>query len=354
MFVYYFAFIITILIQFIPVKSDKQYLIRVCFSFVPIFLIGALRADWTDYESYITEFEMAHSMYTSISQASEHSEIGYMILNSIIPTWRLFLIITSAFTCFGFGAVIYKCIPPKYNWLAFLLFFLASDKTLFFMYSGIRNALAISIMCISFPLIRDRKWLPYFLLTGLAMTLHTSAILFMPLAFLAGGSHQMTKKESWLWISIMIALQAVSLDGIFGQATSLISIYFDRYAQDALIIEDLGDTRSLLIRFVVIVFMGVFLWFMRNTELSKTENSVCRLALLYSISYLLGAMQGRLTQCYVIFFISAVCVLCGKWKQKQLRLVFLAFVIAYLAFALFAVFMHTESFQEYVPYKSII
>ena len=72
--VYFLVFIVTLLIQFIPVNSDRQYLRRVILTFIPIFLFGALRVDFgLDYLAYETEYEWAHTL----------DSIGYSITISM-------------------------------------------------------------------------------------------------------------------------------------------------------------------------------------------------------------------------------------------------------------------------------
>lgn len=354
MFIYYLVFLITLLIQLLPANTNRQYLRRAAITFIPVFFIGALRAEWADYNAYLIEFEMAHRWIHDIQNASEHSETGYMIINSIIPTWRLFLIITSAFTCLGFVWVMYKCVPPRMSWLMVVLFFLASDKTIFFMYSGIRNAIAIAIMCLSIMFITNKKWIPYFALTALATTIHTSAILFMPVAFLLGRNVKMTKRESWIWIGTMLVFQVISMNVLFEQATLFASSFIDRYSEMVEHAEELGDTRTLLMRFVTAVFVCTIVWFMRETELTKTENAVGRIALIYSMAPLLGSLHGRLAQCYILFFISTVCFMMLKWKRKEVKILFCGFVIMYLWFGLFKVFMRSELIDLFIPYKSIL
>ena len=350
---YYIIFLVTLLIQFIRVDNDKQYLRRVVFTFIPLFLLGALRANWNDYNEYEAIFNEAHRWIGNIGFASEHSEYGYLILNSIIPTWRLFLILTSAFSCLGFGYVFYKSIPPKMGWLAVVLFFLAGDKTVFFMYGGIRNALAIAIFCLSLEIIQERRWILYLILTVLAMQFHTSAVLFMPLAFVVGFSNQMSKKEAWIWITVMLVLQFISLNSVFDDVTDFVSLNLDRYSGYATKIEEIGDTRSILIRFVSAVFVLMFVWFMRTTELSKVENVTCRIALLYSMAHLLGALNFRLSQCYIIFFVAGVSILLFKWKRRIVPILFTLLVLAYLWFAFFRVYMQSDNFDVLRTYQSV-
>ena len=350
--VYLIVFVLTLLCQFIPVRDSKEYKIRLFFTFLPLFVYGAIRVNYgLDYESYETIFNEAH-LWTDYTSASEHAETGYLLLNRLIPTWRLFLILTSALVCFAYGVVFYHCIPQKITWLAILLLFLAGDKCIFFMFSGIRNAIAISLMLLAFPLIKNRRIVLFILITLLAMQFHTSAIFFLPLAYFVGINKQMTKREAFIWIVSMIVLQIVSLDVLFEQTSFIVSNYFEKYLTYAEKAEQLGDTRTFLIRLAVTVFVCVISWFMRTTVLTRSENTICRLALLYSLTALMGALNIRSAQYYGLFFIVCSVIIFFKWKHMDKKIIYLSFVFLYLSYAFFIVFMQGQYFP-YDIYESI-
>lgn len=348
---YYLVFIVTLLCQLIPVKDDKSYKVRLFFTFLPLFLFGALRVDFgLDYAEYELDFYWAH--HGSVFDVSEQSEYGYTLLTKIIPSWRLFLIITSAFICLAYGTLFYRCITPQKSWLAICLLFITGNFSIFFMFSGIRNAIAIAIMILAFPLIRDRKIIPYLGLTILALSFHTSAVFFMPLAYFLGFNKPMSKKEAKSWIITMFVLQIIPLDWLIQRVVPFVNLYFDRYNTYARTAAELGDTRSLLVRFTIIVFTMVIVRFMRATDLNKNENSICRLALLFSMCGLLGSLNMRMIQCYIMFFVCGNTVLISKWKEKDLRLVYTAFLFLYFGYSFFKVFMGSPYFT-YRTYHSV-
>lgn len=350
---YLAVFIVTLIIQFIPIHNEKGYRWRVFFTFIPLFLYGALRIDFgLDYYAYEDIYNMSH-YWINIKNASEHSELGYVLLNSIIPTWRLFLIVTSAFTCLAYSIVFYRCVPQQNSWLAICLFFLAGDKSVFFMFSGLRNAIVITILLLSISLIRDRKLILYFVLIYLAVQIHTSSLLFMPLAYFLCRNKPMQKFEAILWISIMLILQVISLDSIFESTTIIVDQYFDRYSIYAERIEEIGDTRSLVIRFAVMLLVIGMVWFMRTSELAGHENVICRGALLFAMSYLLGALSMRIPQCFILFFVIGVVIMMNRWKQKLVAYSYLLFSLSFLGYSFFIVWMQNDNFPYHI-YHSII
>lgn len=350
--VYLIVFVLTLLCQFIPAKNEKGYKTRLFLTFLPLFIYGAIRVNYgLDYEEYERMFYVSH-MWSSLTDASEHAETGYLFLNRLVPTWRLFLILTSALVCISYGVFFYHCISPNITWLAIILLFLAGDKCIFFMFSGIRNAIAISLMMLAFPLIKNRKIVLYFLVAILAMQFHTSAIVFLPIAYFVGMNKQMTKREAIIWIVSMIILQFISLNVLFEQTSLFVDNYLDRYSTYAENAEQLGDTRTPLIKFAVAVFVCVIVWFMRTNKLETTENSVCRLALLYSMTGLLGALNMRSAQYFGLFFVIGTVVMYSKWKPGIEKQAYLIFVLLYLGYAFFNVFMQGQYFP-YQVYESI-
>lgn len=350
--IYFLVFIITLFIQFVPVKSDKQYLRRIIITFIPLFLFGALRVNFgLDYPTYEAEFLAAHK-YNDLTEISEHSEIGYILLERMIPSWRLLLVFTSAFTCIAYICVFYKCIPSRYSWVAICLLFLAGDKTIFFQFSGIRNAIAIAIMLLAFPLLRDRKFIPYLGMSLLAMCFHTSAIIFMPIFYFVCNNEDMKKKEAWIWVIAMFLLQIIDLGLLFEQVTGFVNTYFDRYnhyAEEAL---EQGDVRSPLIRCFIAFFVLMSVWFMRTTKLNKDENILCRMSLLYIFAYLLGALNLRISQYLGFTFVCGLTILLSKWHLKTEKNIFCIVTFVYLFYAFFIVWMGRPSFP-YHTYHSI-
>ena len=352
--IYYLLFFITIFIQFaVSAKNDKEYLRRTIITFIPLFLFGALRVDFGyDYPTYEAEFHLAHSSQ-NLWDISEHSETGYVILERIVPTWRLLIILTSALTCISYIFVFYKCIPPKYSWLAIFLLFLAGDKTIFFQFSGIRNAIVIAIMYLSFSLIRDRKWILLGLLTALGTTIHTSAILFIPIVFLICTNKEMTKREAWIWIISMVVLQAVSLNAVFDQVINVVGLYLDRYSAYAEFAEEIGDNRTFLLRSFCAVFVVLIVYCMRHTKLNKEENVICRMALIFVFSFLLGSLNLRMPQFFGFAFVAGSTIVVSKWRDEFLRLGYLSLTILFLAYSFFIAYVLQPGFP-YRVYHSIL
>ena len=155
--VYWLVAFWAFLVQFFPVKSDKQYWWRTVITFIPLFLFMGLRKDYgIDEGVYHVFFDAVHRA-KNIFTVSDHMEVGYAVLNKIMPTYQILVAFSSFLTCWAYSYLIYRFIPKNYSWLAIVLLFLNPSITVYFMISGIRNGLAASILILSCYYIEKRK-----------------------------------------------------------------------------------------------------------------------------------------------------------------------------------------------------
>lgn len=346
--VYLGMFVVMFLIQFIPVQSARGYDIRLFFTFLILFLYGAFRVDYgLDYDSYELLFENINA-----GNLDSRIEIGYTFLNQILPSFRLVLIVTSAFTCIAYFYLFRLVIPSNWTWLAILLFFLAGNYTIFFMFSGIRNAISVAIMIFSIGLIRDRKWWWYLIVVAIASCFHISSLLFMTLAYLP-ISKRITNIQVFLWISIVALLIVLPSSFMFNLGSTLISGYFDMYSiymDNAMV---LGDTRSILTLCSSIYMFSYSIIFLMYNNLRPTENTILYLSMLFILAPLLGALNFRFTHCFAPFFVVAMVVIFRTGKNNIWKYIYLCFVLAYLGYSFFQVFMKGYYFT-YWGYNSLL
>jgi len=152
---YYLVFLLTLLIQLHPVKSNADYKKRLFFTFLPLFLFGALRVDFgNDYLGYEHYYYSVHS-FSELFNIDKHMEKGYALLNLVMPSFRSLLVLTSLLMCFSYATLFYKFVQPKYNWLAILLLFLSGDKTIFFVLASMRNGMTVSLLILSLSFIQN-------------------------------------------------------------------------------------------------------------------------------------------------------------------------------------------------------
>lgn len=101
-----------------------------------------------------------------------------------VPNYNTFFLILAAFQlwCLIFT---FRRYSPNY-WISIFMF-IASTDYLSWMFNGIRQFTAVCITFAAFPLLVDRKYIRFTLMTLLAYTFHASALLMLPLAYIMQG-----------------------------------------------------------------------------------------------------------------------------------------------------------------------
>lgn len=167
------------------VKNRRTIWVITC---ILLTIIVGLRSYRTgnDTIQYVTRFlSLRGRTYTDIGMMN-YRDIGfYYFIRSIgiitsSPT--IFLLITSFFTLMGVFDITYR----NSDYPILVLFFYITLGNYLFLFTGIRQALAMSICLISVRFIEKHRFVPFALLVYLASTMHHSALIFLPSYFLAG------------------------------------------------------------------------------------------------------------------------------------------------------------------------
>lgn len=348
--VYYFVIILTfILCKYIKVPENdlKAYTIKVIWVFMPIMIYGALRYDFgNDYWQYEMWYNQWHRYMTEVD-SDEHAEVGYQWLNMIMPTWQSLLILVSGSVVAAYMLLYSKYVDPKVLMVAVFFTMLYPDQCFFLQFISMRCGLAIAGVYMSLPLIIKRK---YLLLIPLAFGLslfHTSAILFLPLAVIVGQSLALTKKEIYVWFGIVVVTIFMSQSTLINYVTPfLMSDQFESYRTHYLE----ADSHASILNGTANVILGYFIvsWAWRNRRvLTKAQNVIWRLSLLYLMCPFLGALgRTRMTFYYIPFYIITITYLMNdKWPAKWQKTVFITLAVAVMLYATFVVWMNNPYFR---------
>ncbi len=351
---YYLVFFLMLMLSlFIEAKTDKQWRWKLFWTFLPLFIYAAIRVDYgNDYSSYEELFNHIHS-YSGFELDSDlHAELGYQLLNRLIPSYRLLLVLSAFLFSFSLAVFGYNYIPKKYLWLAIIFVFLNPEKNVFGVLVGIRNGLVISTFLLSFVLIQKRKWWQFAaVIIGLSF-IHTSALLFLPIAYIVGSNRQFKERETLIWIGVAIALLFFSTSQLAEYINILLNNeYIDRYQT---YFEDSGH-RGWLMVFASVVFLALYIiYFQTRREAQRPkDNSLIRMGILYSITMLLGSLSIRASYFYDMFLIgSAVTIFSDKKAPEWLRYAVVFLVIATSFFSM-RIWMNSE-WWDHGTYHSLI
>lgn len=347
--IYWTIAILTVLINLFPVKKEKHHF-RLFVSIIPLFLYGALRVDFgLDYNGYEDFFNDVKSFgYDS----NNRMEIGYSYLNQFLPSFRSLLILQSLLLSVAYYYLFRWYVPVKWTWLGFLLLFLNGQFTVFFMLSGIRNGIAISIFILSTIFIQKRKIVPFAVLVFVAYLFHNSVIMFAPIAYFVANGKSITKRSIIVWLSIMVFLSIASATVVLDYVDIFITTYFDRYSSYVEFAKEQGKGAGFLVTVFSLIVSAIVLLLIKNKKLTSIENMIVRLTLLFFIAYLLGPLNMRMSQYFASFFVIGSVLMAYRGSNRFLKLSYFSVLFVYLLYALKVWF--ESPYFSYDTYHSIL
>jgi hypothetical protein len=338
MIIYWFLFSVIIILQFIPTTTNRGNKSKLIVSFLLMFIYMAIRGGFAnDYEAYEEIFMESHKFkFNEVSGGNiEH---GFLILNKILPSYRVLLVLLSAFTCYTYYILFHKYILPKYYSLGFALMAISGGYMLFFQMSGLRNAIAINILALSIPFVKDRKIIPYLGLMALAYFFHNSILLFMPLVYFVSTPRASKSRDIVVWALASLFFIAISTTSLIDNISPLVNLYFDKYAvytEDAKAFK----TGSSLILYLYVVIMIVLTFILSKDILLENDNIILKNSLLFILALLLGSLNFRMSQYFAPYLVVATAVVMSRVKNPVLKYTYL---ICNVIFLLYSFYIFTE------------
>lgn len=355
--VYYLVFVITLILsKILPSHNDREYLRKMIILFIPLFIYAALRVNFgNDYKTYVDEYLLLKK--GADIDNTRHMEIGFQYLLQYSPSWRLVVIINSIVFCLSWIVLYYKNVANKYLSFALFLMFLAGNFTIFIPLATIRNGFTIGIMMLSFPLIVQRKYVYVLIIAYLGSLLHTSILMFLPLALIIGYTKELTKREAWIWAITLFVLFASSNSAVMDVFQPLILRYFGNYELVLNVMNSYMHDSILVNIANLMLFVCVILFFYKyRSSFSKAENSYFRLGLVYLFCSFLGALGSSRMQSYFLpfFLLILVKMFSVRWKDHHvLKMSFFLFVIVYYLYRFFYVWQWNNPYFAFEEYQSI-
>jgi hypothetical protein len=322
------------------------------FSFGLLFLYAFLRTSGLDYFTYEEAFYEIKEYYGR-SGFDMRMETGYVLLNYIMPSYRFLLLFLSAFTCLTYFLLFRKFIPYNYYWLGFVLLALSGDKMFLFQLSGLRNAIAINIMTLSFPYIVERKFMLYLALTFLSFFFHNSVLFFMPLSYFVATPNKFQKRDMYIWSAFFLFFIGVSSTTLIDYISPFINLYFERYTIYTEIAEEKIYERSILLYGFILTVIAMSFILLRRIILSPTDIVVIKLSLLFFISLILGVLNFRMSQYFAPYLLISCFIFLNRSRIPLLKYGYLTVVCLFMCYSLFFVFMENIEMADF-DYKTIL
>ena len=221
---YYFIFIWLILIAYTSLYAPVQEKIMVLgkeeirwklfwafLVFVPVIHLASIGDPRSDTSAYISAYVKSEASISSIIDLIRTHESGFaykifqdvvkIITNGNVVAFRVVLSLCHIVPVI----LVFRKYSTSYLFSAFL--FIATGCHIGWMMNGIRQFLAVSIIFGGTTFIIRRKYVPAIILILIASTVHTSALVMVPVIFIVQG--RAWNKKTLLYITIAVIAMLV-------------------------------------------------------------------------------------------------------------------------------------------------
>ena len=280
-------------------------------------------------------------------------EVGYGYLNKIVgiitDDFQIFLAIVALIVIIP----IYLLYRKEKNHKFLILIIFLNMATFPMIFSGLRQAIAISIGVLAYLFIIQKKYIAFFLMIALAFTFHRSAFLLLllyPLFFI-----KLKAKYLWYLIPLFILFYAFKVQiaqmslGLMAGSEEL-AIYSERYNE----FEDTGAYGSL----VLFILFTLFSYFMTDEDKMSDSAMFLRNILVLSCFIQMVALINPVIMrmnYYFIIFIPIAFVQSFKYvksKYKNFVPIISVILCCFLTYYYINKMFYGSDILEIYPYKA--
>lgn len=269
-FLLFYAVYLVVIKASVPINSKMNRRKNILLSFIPLFLLGALRGQTVggDLKNYIPEFEaLAHEydLKSFIMEASH--EPGYLIytrlLGVISDDPRMFILGTSFLSLIGPCYLIYKLSNSPQ--LSILIYYIMGFYTNTF--NNVRQSLAISIVFISFCLLKNGNFRKFCVGILIASSFHYSALLTLIL-------YPLMQKDYSLKKLLILSSSGMAIVGGLGFFVfQYIALYvLLKYDPEALLENSEGGGYGMLLLYFIMFVFSTYVYFRKTYSSQSSQN----------------------------------------------------------------------------------
>lgn len=303
------AFYITLLFGLIAYMSKDKGTDKILYTFVVLFLIvfSALRDPFV-YPDNINYYDFFNGDYSSADVGTVN--VGYKLLNSVInyvlPYFQVLCIVLSIVIINSYAKLNTKYSP--YPWLGLLLFVFINYYSQFFL---LRQFAAMPFIFLSLEYIIKRDQKKYWLCILLAISMHTTAIIFTPMYYLYGIKYS---KRNMFLILIATVSSAILFPLLGGFVSSYLIYYATYFNMDEV---DPAWQRAL----IKVAIAAIYIYALGKEIYKEGVNRIIFYCMLMNIIICIGAMNifgvFRLREFFSIADIIGVPIIFYYSKQSR-------------------------------------
>lgn len=220
----------------------------------------ALPANWGGMAVYLGELEDSHLFWFL-------SFLIKMISGTNVRAFRFIIALIQSIP------VIYVFRKYSHNYLLSLYLFVASAIPLAWMMNGIRQFVAVAIIFAATPLMIKKDYLKLVVLILIASMFHQSAIIMLPIVFIAQG-------KAWNWKTLILIVVAIIAVYVFTNDSGAFDTMMESagYSSEIYVADDGTNPLRVLVSFV-----PVALAFIGRKQLERDDIPIMNLAINMSI-----------------------------------------------------------------------
>lgn len=233
-------------------------------------------------------------------------------------------------------ALMYVYRKYSYNYFLSMFLFIASTDYLSWMYNGIRQFTAVTIIFAATPLMLKKKWVPLVAVILVASTIHGSALLMLPIVFIVQG-------KAWNGKTLVLTVACVVAFAFADQFTNVLDTLLSdtQYTNVVSDWQGMNDDGTNMIR-VIVYSIPAILSFIGRKWIDYDNNPIINLSTNMSIVsaalYLVsagtsGVFLGRLPIFTSLYgYILLPYLLDRIFTKESARIMKLMMISAYLVF----------------------
>ena len=328
-------------------KHEKRRWWWLLVAALPMFALIAFRganmgADTGGYLKFFSE--MVHTPWKRMFEFNNRGydfEKGFVVFEKLITVFtkspKVYQIIYS--TIYLVSVVTFANRIEKRNF-SFLYFF-ATIGLYTFMFTGVRQCLAMCICLWSYPYIKKRKFIPFLLIVALAFTFHKSSILFIAAYFI------FDRKLNWFNTLIYAAFALLAYLNI-----GVIQEWFNNTLDYEYEVETTGNGFIFFAVIAVITAFALFVVYFYKKQ-SPGLLGFINIGIITFILWLLRLatrVAERPSYYFMFFSVAMLCHAIDEVPNKRDKEVIGIFV--YAAFIMLFVYKFLTGFASLVPYRT--
>lgn len=192
------------------VEEERYYWLFAFIVFLPIIIMAGLRGDFADTFGYKISFNNLPSDFSEFGRYLEtvKKDKGFSILafiiKSVVGNNAVFYFVIIAFIQGLILLSVYRKYSTDYILSVFL--FIVSTDYVAWMFNGIRQFVAVTIVFAAIKLMLSKKYIPLLIIILFASTMHQSALLMIPIVIIVQGKAWNKKTLIFIFIVLLSIL----------------------------------------------------------------------------------------------------------------------------------------------------